>query len=1628
MEKENAEGLLSDEDEEMFVEVEPDELDTDGTLVSSDACSGTAVVEAATTQHCEVSNTTAVSEMDSTTVVISSSGTATSVCNSDEVLVLSSEHTMSDTEKSSVLPTETASVNPIHETDSTVMSHTPMLRVVQHAGSDNVKVIDVTQAASVNLQKLAMYSGLKDVRIALTRIETKPENLSGISSSSVIEQEGTELSLPLCTDADEALRHGVGVKRPLIGSSGSTEGSPQKQQKMEDSSSSLSVVACDDVSVVFSNTSEHPADTVEKSETTESKQEITSVPADLDCIAQEDVTTVEQSVTDGLSPVNDTIADVVVVDDSSPAVDSLAPATSVSNIEHLAVTDNDKSELEEVIDMQSELNSVVVEDVKTRGQLVTEEASSLIPDAVTETIAVNDNSVAADNIAPMISVSNTTKRIFVVDNSEQEVTATLADLDFVAAEDVKTDEQLVSDGLSSVNDTIAGAIADVDLVDDSSLPTDSMISATTSDLMAVEDVKAGGQSVTDEALAEKNAIANAIADVIVIEDTLPAVDSLVSTVSVSDNKHLSVIDNKSEQEVTGMQTNSNLIAVENVKTDGQLVTDGVSPINDAIADAIADVIAVSDNSVVTDSIAATASVTASVVNDNNSEPEITGMQTESSSVTVEGVEIDRRLVDEGKPSLNDDIAAAIADVIAVKDSPLAADSPSLSSANRAETHTADKQHQQKVTGMLNGNVDTAKRPITRSAKRELVLPPPPNAGNVDTGKKPVTRSAKRELVLPPPPSVTNAGSKMRMRMEAANTEKPPASKEKLPASPAVKAYKTSRWSTAVESAAVGSSSDPKKPAAFSTKDVKAALASDKKSPSKLSDQRGKMTQRETRFSDAKKIRTVMEWRPLSTKSAVGTIPTTSGAASSADRDWRLFPAQHPSLSSTSSASLPASLPAKVGQSPDGNIKSSISSLQLQAVTSSFCAPLHDVDMRQPPPNVSLPVAGQMPVMVASQPPLSLPVGNVQLQNTALAPVVLHVVQPPAVPPSIGARQISGGQAIPVPVQVNLSQPPPQIVPSPAPAVLPPPVQPAVVLRPATNRQIAPPGVVTAIGPGGPTVAPSVVPPPVVPPPTSSVRVQTPPHIVPTNQQPPPMSFSQPPPAVLPQSHVGSSPGQTIPPGIAPPVTPVVQAQLQMAPAAAGSKPPILPTPNVSPHSHIGSSSAQPVPSGVVQPVTPVQMAPAVTGSKPPILPTPNVSPHSHVGSSSAQPVPSGVVRPVTPVAPDHIAPAASRNMNVTPLQPAPPPTNARFGPNRPPYPVHRPLPVPPVYRPPPQQSSPQSRDPLPPGVVSMQPAVKPAVAPGPRQPPPQWGPVPSHHAAPSMWGPHVQGAPPQGFHQPYPGSRHPAAPPDWRPPPENSLLGAPPPENYLFGAPYMQPGQNWTPPMDYPPHATGWWPPPSRSMPPWGAPQAPPDWSSQHSAGTATSDSGDSKTAAIAKAAREWADWQQRYSEWYYKYFGSTAVTATVPTSSAASTANYGATDTDLRLPDTDLRQKTAENRHKTKATSFMPAPSAPTRTTVKEVKVLKSNAASAIPLPASKPSTTAKTGGAAAFAKFAEKAAANINFVLGAYGNNPISHQNVVNKSKTLSTNVSSTVAKPSEGEYLFFIVIMNFTYHSCH
>ena len=1095
-----------------------------------------------------------------------------------------------------------------------------------------------------------------------------------------------------------------------------------------------------------------------------------------------------------------------------------------------------------------------------------------------DVIAVNEHPLVPDSLASTaVEITETFNAEF-ESSHQQEVTS--AELEGI---------QIV-EGVSSVNDVIA--VNEHPLVSDSLASTPVEITET----FNAKFESCHRQEVTSAELEGIQVVegVSSVHDVIAVNEHPLVSDSLASTAVEITETFNAEFDSSHQQEVTSAEL------------EGIQVVEGVS--------SMSDVIAVEEHPLASESMACTPMEMAETFN-----ADFDAHCQQVTLAEVEGIQF---------------VVVSVNDAVAVENQ-LVSDGPTFTVVENPETFNAefDAGHQQLVisteldgipvcaVGCSSTTVDEVHEVTASDSRQSFVTSPSaavvvssiPSAPELAADAVKSWAGTSRAIVLPPPPpSVTNAGSKMRMRMEAAN-------KEKLPATAAVNKRRKVGTITAAAKETTSSRLDAELSTAVTdvVSSIPAAMSdsvsADKSQPS------GQHRESEEQALSAgeKKDEPLMDWRPPPTKSAALKDVVAISA-----------PADESSVTSDE----------KTSAEPCDNKND-----KKKAMT----------DWRPPPSRTAAvkslfewkPAPGWKPRMTSDedlrnlavdfpQPSINVPPCTAHIPTASLAPVLPPNVGQPVVPPGVVSGHMSSGQPVMVPVQVNSGQPPPHIGVGPPPAVLPPgPLQPAMVPPPTLNCQGPPPmqapppmvatvAVATLAGQSG-----------VVLPPVSGTHICTPPRVVPDNPQQAPLSFTQtpppilcvPPPNVSPQAQRGPSPGQTVPPGVVP--------DNQRPPASfTQTPPPVLPVPppNVSPQAQRGPSPCQTVP--------------------PPM--------------SGAQPRPQ--VRPLLS----------------TPVQGQPPPANVRFGPNHPPrpgvgphyppppgvgphhppppgvgpHPVLPPQPVPPVHQHPRQQFIPPHGPP----------------PPGPGQLPPQWGPSPPPYAAPPMWGPPHQGIPPPGFNQPHPGVHGPAVPQEWGPPP---------------GAPYMQPG--------FAGADGGWWGPPPAGVPHWGPPHGPPDWSYQpepstgpgpldpgYNAETAT---GDNETEALAQAARGWAEWQQRYSEWYYKYWGCPVA----PVTNASSISNN-------TVATTSSVTTKASSAVKTKASST-------------EQRVSKSNASS-IPLPA-KPAVE-KPSLADAFASFVKQAASNTNFALGISSNKP--PQNVAKEPVSSSTNVSNTSGTPTDGEHL--------------
>ena len=1426
-------------------------------------------------------------------------------------------------------------------------------------------------------------------------------------------------------DIDKSLCGSGRSKRPYAGDS--VEGSLPKHQKMEEGSLSFSVAAGDEVtqqSLITKPSSPGLA--------TDVGQDLTNVPSDSDFTATEDVTMTGQLVVEGASSVNDAVA----VDDHLLMSDGTAstPVETFSADSHHRqnVTPTCSEALQDV------------EAVSSLNEAISADDNPLAPVQITETFNADYDSHCQQNVMP--ACLEAFEDVEAVSSVNEEVDA--EDLALAPDSPASTPVQITetfnagfdSHCQQNVMPACSEAFEDVEAVssmneevgaEDLALAPDSPASTTvqiTETFNADYDYHC--QQNVMPACSEVFQDVEAVSYANSTEDHRPASDSSAFTAAEITETFNADFDFHYQQKVTpadseGIEVVEGLLSVNEALGVGDhpLAPDGPTPTPVEITEtfyaefdsshqqevtsaelegiqliegvsSVNDVIAVNEHPLVSDSLAST---TVEITETFNAEFESSHQQ-EVISAELEGIEVvegvssmsDVLAVEEHPPAsesmactpveiaetFNGDfdahcqqvtlaevegiqfVVVSVNDAVAVEHQ-LVSDSPTFTVVEKPETFNAefDSSHQQLVisaelagipvsaVGCSSTAVDEVHACVTVCDSEQSFVTSPSAAvvgGNIPSVPELAADAVKnwvgtnRAIVLPPPPpSVTNAGSKMRMRMEAAN-------KEKLPASSAVKRRRKAGTITAAAKETTSSSLDAELTTALTHVESSIPAAMDDSISADKSEPSGQdhESQEQAPSADEKKDEPLMDWRPPPTKSAalkdvvMISVPADEKASAElcdnrndekkAMTDWR----PPPSRTSTQRPSTPTAVKSLFEWKPAPGWKPRVPS---------------DEDLRNPALDFQQPI----PAIVMPEPSVNVPPCTAHIPTASLAPVLPPNVGHSVVPPSVVSGHMSAGQPVMVPIHVNSGQPPPHIGVGPPPAVLPPgPVPPAMVPPPSLNCQGPPPMqapplmVATVAGQSG-----------VVLPPVSGSQICTPPRVVPDNPQQSSLSFTQtpppmlpvPPPNVSPQAQRGPSPGQTVPPGVVP-------DNLRPPASFTQTPPPVLPVPppNVSPQAQRGPSPCQTVP---------------------PLM-------------SLAQPCPQ--VRPLLP----------------TPVQGQPPPANVRFSPNHPPppgvgphqppplgggphhppppgvgpHPVLPPQPVPPVHHHPPQQFIPRHGPP------------PPAMAPGPGQPPPQWGPAPPPYAAPPMWGPPHQGIPPPGFNQPHPGVHNPAVPQEWGPPP---------------GAPYMQPGfpgPNWGPPPDCLPPDGGWWGPPPAGVPHWGPPHGPPDWSYQpepstvpgpsdpgYNAETAT---GDSETEALAQAARGWAEWQQRYSEWYYKYWGCPAAPVTPVTNTSSFANNTIATTSSVT----------------TKASST-------------EQRVSKSNASN-IPLPA-KPAVE-KPSSADAFASFVKKAASNTNFALGISSNKP--PQNVTKEPVSSSTGVSSTSANPTDGEHFSVYSVLEF------
>jgi len=1466
-------------DEEMFVELEPDELNSDGPHRDLFPTQCDARVDETTSVESEIDTT----DKNCCSVVISSSTSSTTVHGDDEIVTVSStvcdvetdetvtvfsgaenveteltqiatsgdgthlhsaghvvshvqslpavtglegvdgqamamsvtcscsvpDNTIANVESSSVNHSETVAVCDRNKKDNvtniTLKPHTS----ASCTGSCDANLIDILQAKSVNLQKLSMYTGLKDVHIRLC-----PKDVSCTVNNAAVQKKGSECFAVSSTAAADSV----------------------------------------------------PGDTIILSIASEAASLLPSLEASH--ISSEDsVTTIAQYTVMSTKELSDVdripvIGDVTAVDDHSLVADSSVVA-ALNESEVFGGSGNIGSDGFRVSKV-SEAESLCTAGWKRSHASNSVESSSAKQQKMEDSSFFVTYDDVCFNTSQQSMDTNAASSNLVVMNADvkyqQDLTCMVTDSDFTLPEVVTSAEQLDVNGASCSNDSVANAMSanGTQLVPDSlarttvnrtsELQTDSnsqyyqqlmsansegiqipacsstefgevhvyvTTSVTTPHLVA-EQLDVGQISYTDDA------VALAIADAMTANvSPLPPDDLPMTAANTSEELNA---DSGLEYQPMLASTNPENISVP---------VDGYGSI---AADEVHACVTASVSPLPPDDLPVTAANISEELNADSGleyQQMLASANSESISVPVDGY---------GGIAADEVHACVTANV-----SPLPPDNLPMTAANISEELNADSglEYQQMLASADSESIsvpvdgygsiaadevhacvtscDTGPHPVTLSASVSVDSVPDLynklgtnaernaeifNVGAVTHMSSDIA-GASREMMLPPPPSVMNAGSKMRMRMEAANKEKLPALTilNRLSQNQKTKTVTFDAQETTVSSSDAEQSKAPRDFESNISADESIVFSDDKSEPSGQEH----MFQEQIESISEKKVELSVDWRPPPSRTVTQHLPATVSSV----LDWKPIPGWQPAVQSTS----------------------------------------NDIDLRKQAIDFQQP----LPVMSSPSP-------NVSPCSTLL----------PAAGPSV--------------MVPDTNQPPPLMGLGPPAAVLPPlPVQPAVVPPPAVNCQVPPLMVVAAGVPSGePTIPVAVLPP------VTGAHVHapiTPPVVLPDIHQPPP-SVNQTPPPVL----------------------PVTQ------PHAAGQHP------------------VQPSPPGIVPPVMPALELAQNEKRHPPLL--------------------------------EHVPPLLGRG----PLLLGDGPDNVTYTPNHPPPPGVglRPLPSPQLV-PPVHHRSPQIPPHHPP---------RPVMPPGPGHPLPRWGQVPPPYAAPPMWGPPPPGVPPLGYNQPYTGPHNQAFPPEWQPPP---------------GAPYMHPGMpgpNWRPPMDCMPPDAGWWAPPAACEQQWGPPYGhPPDWStyfappetstmSEYGYRGYSAKTGDSETDALADAARGWAEWQQRYAEWYYKYYGSALPAANVSLTSEATV--------------------TTKSSVTASASSY-------------SAKRVPKSSTSTIPLPAklSQPAAV-KPSTADTFAKFVKSAASNMNVTLGISSSKP--PQSITTQSVSLSSNLSSTSAKHSQGECFYY------------
>jgi len=669
---------------------------------------------------------------------------------------------------------------------------------INRAGRSNL--IDVLQAKSVNVHKLAAYTGLKFPQIMVTRVDVLP-----VPNNSEVQSEGNECSIALSSVTAD-FSPGAEVSSPEVNEVSSFLPPVEESHgHVEDHSTADTVISTRKCSV-----SER-------------------VPSTYDVIAVIDNSLLPDENVPSVSTTSHNTG--------PPVVESPCQSVGLKRAHVDELVEGSPAKQQKIEVSSSLLSAATYDDVSA---------------ACFDAFSTAEYSVITEAFEPAIFVNVGAVETTDVDNSQPMSTSESTGLN----EDLVIEEQIVDD---SVIDAVAGS----------------------DNALASEDAMSGLLSV---------AIAEAINDTSLVPDTsdVATVNSVFNADSSSQN----------QQEVAWIST-------------------------DMEAD---EVYAAGDSSTA-----------------DTSNPQLWVMSGSNEYVIIE----QQMAVDTVAGS---DTAVASEDVMSGLLSVAIAEAMTSTSTTNVVSNSADNESY--VDAMENSEVLSS---------------------DVVTGN--VAGACRAVILPPPPPTVTkNAGSKMRMRMEAAN-------KDNLPASATVKNCLKNKLKTAASKDTLGAHQTT----AVGSRDVESSHSASETEP-----------EGQTWSSDEKKVEPLMEWRPPPTKTGTvkditGNVLTTEGDSASGEKlfseqlhnqtenqkpnklpankkkvtplmECKLKPSRRQTSATWNVATdsspviewKPApshnrskSAPMELGQQGDKNIEPSLLPLRSQSENISFDLPRNDQDLRTP---------------------------------------------------------------------------------------------------------------------------------------------------------------------------------------------------------------------------------------------------------------------------------------------------------------------------------------------------------------------------------------------------------------------------------------------------------------------------------------------------------------------------------------------------------------------------------------------------------------------------------------------------------------------------------------------------------